>query len=93
MTHYHDFVYLLKQHDNGDYSGQIAELDGCNATGKTTEKLTIALVKASVAYLKVFPELHDELCRKGTLPHRLPQSTYGRILSIINLGVPCDIDD
>ena len=71
---------------------RLVEWDGIEDCFKKNVK-TLRLIKASVAYLKVFPELHDELCHKGTLPHRLPQSTYGRILSIINLGVPCDIGE
>ena len=93
MIHTHDFIYLLKLHGNGDHSGQVAELNGCFASHRTIAGLEEMLKENIKAYLKQYPKLHNEMCRMGELPHKLPESNYGRILSIMPLKIECELSE
>ena len=84
----HDLTYLLKGHDNGQYTGRMLEFPAVIASGTTKEDIDAKIQKGAHAYLCQFEEEHKKAL-EGSLPSQLCTPSNGTVLETISFKVRC----
>ncbi len=56
----HEFSYLLKKHNDNDYTGRVLQIPAVIAHGKTETEVTSKIKEATLDYLKTFEKEHEK---------------------------------
>ena len=84
----HDFAYLLKQHEDGNFTGRVLELPAVIASGSSRKEIDSRIKDATLVYLHTFTDEHDADL-KEKLPPKLITPPNGVILETIPYKVKC----
>ena len=84
----HSFKFLLKQHEDENYTGRVLQLPAVIASGNSREEVESKIKSATLAYLHAFDETH-QLDLDGKLASTLQTPANGYVLDTIPFNVTC----
>ena len=84
----HEFSYLLKKHNDADYTGRVLQIPAVIVHGKNEIEVTSKVKEATLDYLKTFKKEHEKV-KKELLESVLVTPANGFVVETKAFKVKC----